>query len=120
MKLSQNQKIILGIFTALPFIIFPFILWNIFQFVVDMVRASDHGEPTTSDIFAGLFSFILPAILSTLLSLALLIYYIIHAVSNKSISSAEQLVWILLFIFIGIVAFPIYWIMRIWNTENKA
>jgi hypothetical protein len=119
MKFSKAQKVVLGIFTLVPFILFPVILLEIFQFVINIVATSSHGEPEPADILASVLAFIVPIIALALLSLALLIFYIVHVVSNKSIEPMEQLMWVLLFIFFGIIAFPIYWFMRIWNTHDN-
>jgi hypothetical protein len=120
MEFSKTQKVILGVFTLLPFFFFPYIILEIFQFVVNTIAASEQGEPDAKDIIAGVVSFIVPVIALSLLSLALLIFYIVHAVGNKKIEPIEQVMWVLLFIFFGIIAFPIYWLMRIWNTAHKA
>jgi len=120
MEFNKTQKVILGIFTFLPFVLFPFIFLEIFHFVIEIVAASERGEPEASDVLLSVFSFIVPIIFLSLLSLALLIFYIVHVVSNKKLENTEQLVWVLLFIFFGIIAFPIYWIIRIWNTSKNA
>jgi hypothetical protein len=119
MEINRNQNIVLGIFTFLPFIIFPIIFFQVFGFVINLVATAEHSEPDAADILLGVSSFLVPIILVSLLSLALLIFYIIHAASNKKIESIEQVMWILLFIFFGIIAFPIYWIMRVWNTSKN-
>jgi len=118
METNKTQQVILGIFTFLPFILFPIILFEVFQFVMHVVVESKHGDPEPEDILLGISSFVIPIILVSLLSLALLIFYIIHAATNKKLESLEQLMWILLFVFFGIIAFPIYWIIRIWNTPK--
>jgi len=120
MEFSKSQKILLGIFTFLPFVLFPFIFVEIFQFVLHVVATSAKETPEAADILAGVFSFLVPIIFLSILSLALLIFYIVHAVSNKTIEPIERLMWILLFIFFGIIAFPIYWVMRVYKTENKS
>jgi hypothetical protein len=82
------------------------------------VAESNHGDPEPADILAAIFSFLTPMILLGLLSLGLLIFYIVHVASNKEIQPVERLMWVLLFIFIGVIAFPIYWLLRIWNTPT--
>jgi hypothetical protein len=118
MNLSKVQKIVLGIFTVLPFILFPIIFWQVFHMIIDIVRMSEQGEPEASQIVMAVFSFLVPILLLTFGCLALLIFYIVHAISNKKLEPAEQLLWVLLFIFFGIIAFPIYWFVRIWNNGN--
>ncbi|MBL7856934.1 MAG: hypothetical protein JNM57_04535 [Cyclobacteriaceae bacterium] len=107
----------LGIFTMLPFIVLPYILYEVFSFVIDMVNHQS-SDPEVSHILTGIFAFIFPIILLSILSLGLLVLYIVHAASNKMIDSTERIIWILIFIFFGVIAFPIYWFLRIWN-EGK-
>lgn len=116
MKLTKSQKIVVGIFTLLPFVLVPYFLIQIFIFVMDMV-AHEHQEPDVAVVLAGIFSFLVPIIITGFISLGLLIFYIIHAVSNKSISGTEQLIWILVFIFVSTIGFPVYWVLRIWNEK---
>ena len=118
-ELTKIQKVILGIFTLLPFIFFPIICWQIFHFVVEMIALDKRGDPEAADILLGVFSFAIPIIMVSLLSIGLLIFYIVHAISNKKLENLERLVWVLLFVFFGIIAFPIYWLMRIWNSSNN-
>lgn len=115
-ELTKAQKIILGIFTVLPFIFFPVIVWQVFQFIIEMIALDKRGDPEAADVLLAIVSFIVPIIMLSLLSIALLIFYIIHAISNKKLERIEQLVWVLLFVFFGIIAFPVYWLMRIWNS----
>jgi len=55
------------------------------------------------------------ALLMGITSLGCLIYYIIHCINNKYIEGNERIAWILVFVFAGIVGYPIYWYMRIWK-----
>jgi|SRR5688572_13264969 hypothetical protein len=119
MELNKAQKVILGIFTFLPFFIFPVIFWQLFEGILNIIKISEFGEPEPREILMEVFAFIFPIGLLAFFSLALLIFYIIHAVINKSLQPAEQLLWVLLFIFLGIIAFPVYWVIRIWNNSSK-
>jgi hypothetical protein len=117
MNLNHVQKIILGILTFLPFVLFPIFFWQLFQTIGATVflgqRESDSEE-------IAILSFIVPIMLSAVGALALTIFYIVHVVLNKKLEGSEQVLWILLFIFFGIFAFPAYWIIRIWNNPDKA
>ena len=119
MELSKTQKILLGIFTFLPFFIFPFIFWQLFDAILNIIKISEHGEPEAIEILIEVFAFIFPIGMLAFCSLALLIFYIVHAVINKKLQPAEQLLWVLLFIFLGIIAFPVYWVIRVWNNSNN-
>ena len=118
MNLSKTQKIVIGVFTLIPFLMIPYIIYEVFYFVMHTISISQQREPDPADIFAGVLSFIGPVILCFLISLALLIFYIIHSISNKTITTAERVIWVIVFIFIGSISFPIYWFMRLWN-EGK-
>jgi len=115
MKLSQTQKIIVGVFTLLPFILFPYIIYEIIHFIFEAINMSEDGDPEPAAIFAAILSFLFPIILLSLLSFGLMIFYIIHAVSNKAIESTERVIWIIVFIFFSAIAFPVYWFVRLWN-----
>jgi len=119
MELSKTQKILLGIFTFLPFFIFPFIFWQLFDAILNIVKISEHGEPEPREILIEVFAFIFPIGMLAFCSLALLIFYIVHPLLHKKIQPAEQLLWVLLFIFLGIIAFPVYWVIRVWNNSNN-
>ena len=119
MELSKTQKILLGIFTLVPFFIFPFIFWQLFDAILNIIKISEHGEPEPREILIEVFAFIFPIGMLAFCSLALLIFYIVHAVINKKLQPAEQLLWVLLFIFLGIIAFPVYWVIRVWNNSNN-
>jgi hypothetical protein len=119
MELSKTQKVLLGIFTFSPFFIFPFIFWQLFDAIINIIKISELGEPEPREIMVEVFAFIFPIGMLAFCSLALLIFYIVHAVINKKIQPPEQLLWVLLFIFLGIIAFPVYWVIRIWNNSNN-
>src|SRR5688572_19117448 len=119
MTLSQTQKVILGLFTLLPFVLTPYVIYEVFHFVIDVVNESQYGEPEPSSIMSGILAFIFPILLLSVTSLTLLIFYIIHAVGNKTIDTTERLIWIIIFLFFGIIGFPIYWFMRVWNAPTS-
>jgi hypothetical protein len=120
MNLNKPQKIILGVFTVLPFILLPIMLWQVLHMILEIIKISDHGEPEPREILIAVFSFIVPIVAIGLGGLVLLIFYIVHVITNKKLEGAEQILWVLLFVFFGIIAFPIYWILRIWNNADKA
>jgi hypothetical protein len=117
MNLSKVQKVILGIFTFLPFVLFPLLLLRIFAIVGETMLFD--GGHDREDLVIPVLSFIIPIVITALGSLALLIFYIVHVILNKTLEGAEQILWILLFIFIGVFAFPAYWVIRIWNNPKN-
>jgi hypothetical protein len=118
MNLNYVQKIILGIFTFLPFILFPIFVWQMLHSVGYTILVGDHQSD--EQLIMPLLSFVIPIIFTAFGALALTIFYVAHAVLNKTLGGSEQVLWILLFIFFGLFAFPAYWVMRIWNNPNKS
>lgn len=112
--MSRGSKIILGILSFLPFVLLVFYLGAVFSFVGEMIVATRAGEkPDAVFVWTRMSTVILMAIVLGLVALGLKIYYIIHAINNKSINSSEKIVWILVFVFVGLIGYPIYYITRI-------
>jgi len=71
-----------------------------------------------SDGFMGMF--LIVAVLM-IVTLADLVVFIMHAIKNKAVNETERIVWILVFVFAGVIGFPIYWYMRIHKAgDNNA
>lgn len=115
--MSTAGKIILGIFTFLPFIFFILFIVKIFSLVMYAVNGGGNLNEKEM-LFNQIAPMVVYIILFSFLSLALLIYYIIHLVNYKTLESTEKIVWVLLFIFFGIVVFPVYWYLRVWRTKE--
>ena len=113
--MSKNNKILLGILTFLPVL-------GLFLSIAFMISAfktiANEGAPDAVMLSGSLQSAVMIIAFFAILSLGLLIYYIIHAINNKALSSDERVVWILLFVFISQIAVIIYWIMKIWNVKE--
>ncbi len=121
MNLSTTQKVVLGIFTILPLVLLPFLFFQIFYtFLVDLHDLIDNGPPdleSQREFFFAIMRFMIPSMILSLVSLGLLIIYLIHVSKNNSLNTTERLVWILILIFAGVIGFPIYWYMQIWNSR---
>ncbi|HYJ37009.1 MAG TPA: PLDc N-terminal domain-containing protein [Chitinophagaceae bacterium] len=113
--MTRSSKIFLGFLTFLPFILFAIYIAVFTTFFFEVIR---HQNVEPEFVFAEVYPIIVSAVLLGLSSLGLLIYYIIHAVNNKKIDSSERLVWILVFLFAGMIGFPIYWYMRVWKETT--
>lgn len=115
--MSQSGKIILGIFTFLPFLFFIMFIVKIFSLVMYAVNNGGNVDEKEM-LFNQIAPMVIYIILFSFLSLVLLIYYIIHLVNYKAAESTEKIVWVLLFIFFGIVVFPVYWYLRVWRAKE--
>ena len=114
--MSRSGKLFLGALTLLPFLLFAIYIAVFITFFFEMVR---HQSADPEFFFADIFPIVVFALLMALATFGLLIYYIIHAVNNKKIDSTERLIWILVFLFAGMIGFPIYWYMRIWKDSTS-
>jgi hypothetical protein len=119
MKLSQGQKLIVGFFTLLPFVLIPYYLYQFFHFFTEMMQNTfRHEEPDPTMILEVMMPMFMAVGLMSLVSMGLLVFYIIHAVKNKAVVGNERLIWILLFVFVAHLAFPIYFFLRVWKDED--
>jgi Phospholipase_D-nuclease N-terminal len=110
--MTRSSKIFIGFLTFLPFILFAIYIAIFIGFFFEVFK---HQVVEPEMGFAEIYPIIVSAVVLGLSSLALLVYYIIHVVNNKKIDSTERLIWILVFLFAGMIGFPIYWYMRIWK-----
>jgi len=53
-----------------------------------------------------------------IISFGLLVYYIVHVINSK-IDNNEKILWMFFFITCSILAFPIYWYMRVWKSPAE-
>ncbi len=113
--MSASSKTWTGIIGFLPFLLFiVYMGWFFGSFADIMVTAiNQERAPVEVEFVKNMMSMILLAIIMGMAALAAMIIYIIHVVNNKSIESGEKIVWIVLFIFAGLIAYPVYWFMRI-------
>jgi tellurite resistance protein TehA-like permease len=114
--MSKNTKILVGVLTILPFISIIAYIWAMIKMISEISNA---GSAPDALAFSGFASMFIMIGITVLLSIGLLIYYIVHAVNNKSLTSEERLMWILLFVFISTIAFMIYWVLRIWQDKDE-
>jgi hypothetical protein len=112
MQISKTGKIVIGILTVLQlFIGLIYAIW-IFSIIVPLALAGNEEALADSIVLsmAGIFFW---AIFLVLLSLGMLIFYIIHAGTNRSLSGTMKVVWILLLFFVGSIAEVVYFFMEV-------
>ncbi len=78
--MTKGHKIILGIFTFLPFILMVLYFGTIVLLVRDALVYRDEDMPFP--IVGDVLWLVIMALLAGLLSFGLMIYYIIHAINN--------------------------------------
>lgn len=111
-------------FFALVPIIICFIIF--FAYAVFLITLFNQAPELEADpdkvpfvVFGGLGTFFFLLFLVIFLSLASLVFYIVHAVQNPNLKGNNLLVvWIILFIFVGGISQLLYWIIEIVNKRE--
>ena len=122
--MTRNNKILLGIASFIPIIAFIIGMGAYISFIFTMMdgAVSNGNNPPFADHPSELFKTILPAMagifLASIVGIALFIYFIICAIKDKSASENDQILWVLLLVFLSYFIFPVYWFFRIWKNEN--
>ncbi len=118
--MSRSKKVIIGILAFLPLIsaaiFFIYFFATIFPEILRMEQ--QHGDVPPDFFFGNMMGFIASVIILVFVQLALMIYFIIHTINNKRVKNEERIIWVLLFIFVSTIAYPIYWGIRIWPEEK--
>ena len=82
-----------------------------------VMEGSSNLPPTLILSEIGLFFVLI--MITALLSMASLVFYIVHAVQNPNLKENNLLiVWILLFVFVSGIGQLIYWIIEILNKKK--
>ena len=117
--MSKSRKLLLGILSFLPMILIVLYFISFFSFFITILRHAQEEDQLQQLVLERIGWVIGVALLMGFISLGLKIYFIIHAINNATIDSTERLVWILVFIFAGMIGYPVYWYMRIWKEYGS-
>ncbi len=120
MNLSKTQKILLGIASGWP-VVYIFLFVAFIFVMVAMPTGGAGGEGELNPLFGGGFVVLfLIHMITIFLTLALTVFYIVHAVKNTKLDSNMRIVWIVLFFLGGMVAHPVYWYLQIWKEPQPS
>ena len=114
--MSRSSKGLIGIMSFLPIIMMVVFFVMLFSLFPRFFEWEDY-EPAPQEVFGTIAPIFIVGIIMALVSLGLFIFFLIHLIRHKNMESIERVIWILVFIFVGIVGYPIYWYMRIWKDE---
>lgn len=114
--MNKSSKVWYGILSILPLIFFIayFITFISFFFTLINQSSSSTVQPLPT-AFLSMFVVLFLAVITMLINIVI---FLIHAINNKTLTDNERLIWIIMFIFLGFVAFPVYWYMRIYKTST--
>lgn len=117
MELSRTQKILLAIGSAWPVVYILIFFIFIFGMIAFSGPGSGGGRELDPIFGVGFLLVFVIHIFTILLSLALTVFYIVHAVKNTRLDPNMRIVWIVLFFFGGMFAEPVYWYLEIWREK---
>ena len=118
--MTKNKKILLGVITLLPIILgIIYLIAFAIMFVGIGLSANSGGEPEPVFFLSSFAMIFITAIILSILTFGLLIYYIIHVANNKELVGNDRLIWILVIVFAHQIGYMIYWYLKIWKTDNK-
>lgn len=122
MNLTNNQKVLLGIIHFLPVIGFAAYFIFFFSFFFSNIENLENntGEPSQIMFFKSIIGAFVILIVTLLISIGIKIFDIIHLIkSNKNDKSNKILIWVLLFIFVGVIAEIIYFFLEIIPNKKE-
>ena len=114
--MSRSSKLFIGLLSFLPIILLV-VLFFMFLRIFPSIIEWNNYDPAAQEMFSVFGPLFIIGFGMGILSLGLLIFFIMHLVRNKTMDSTERIIWILVFLFAGIVGYPIYWYMRVWKEE---
>jgi type II secretory pathway component PulF len=118
--MSRSSKLFIGILSFLPIVLAFVMFFMVLRLIPTFIEWSNNGdnyEPATQEVFSVFGPMFILGFGMGILSIGLLIFFIMHLVRHKAMDSTERIIWILVFLFAGIVGYPIYWYMRVWKNE---
>lgn len=115
--MSKTRKIWLGIFTFLPlvFLIAYFIFFFTFFFSTfgDLLAVENNPNEFPTKFMSSFALMSVFIMLMSFGSLALMIYYIIHAHNNETNDTNKKLMWTLVVIFTSTIGSIVYYFIEI-------
>ena len=113
--MSRSSKLFIGILSFLPIVLLFVMLFMILRLFPTFIEWGNNYEPAPQEVFSLFGPLFILGFGMGILSIGLLIFFIMHLIRNKTMDSTERIIWILVFLFAGVVGYPIYWYMRVWK-----
>ena len=120
--MSTSKQIWLGILTFLPFVLFIayFVLFfTVFIGNIHQLENTNHGDEFPIVLIQSLALVFIPIIIASILSIAIMIYYIVHANNNPNNDSGKKIMWIIILVFVSSIGCVIYYFVEILPSKPK-
>ena len=111
------MTVLIGVLSVWPllYLVFFFIFFATAMFSV--MSAPGAKELPLPSVFRFLFPL---HMLTILLMFVLLAVYIVHAYRSDQISNDRRILWVIILLFGGMIAFPVYWYLYLWRAPRAA
>jgi hypothetical protein len=110
MELSRPVAAILGAISIWPAAYFLF-------FIALMFSAALGQEERVGSLFPAFF---VVHIVTMLVTIGLLVFYIVHLFKNEQLSGDRRVLWAIVLFMGHVIAFPVYWYLYIWKSSAPA
>ncbi|HUS57816.1 MAG TPA: hypothetical protein VM141_04115 [Planctomycetota bacterium] len=114
--MSRGKAIILGIFTAWPFLYVVFFMCTVFLMMTSGLSCGGRssGAPAFMWIVFPLHFF------TMILIPVLLVIYILHVFKTNRIPQDRKALWAVVLFLGNMIAMPIYWYLYIWKEPAQS
>jgi hypothetical protein len=120
--MKRWHKVALGVLSHWFFLYLPLFILAVFGLIATTATAEGHGRGGPGPLFAaGIVVLFAVHFASILLMIGTQILYVVHAIKHPRFEAGNQRVlWVLLLVFLGVFAVPIYFWMFIKPQELQA
>ncbi|MFN7941080.1 MAG: hypothetical protein U0X73_05750 [Thermoanaerobaculia bacterium] len=112
MRISRPLALLVGFVTALPVV------------YMGLFIASFFGESANSQqsmpVFGTFETMIIFHLLTMLLGLGLVIFYVVHAFKNPDLASDKRILWVLIIFMGSVFGMAAYWYVHIWQPSSAS
>jgi hypothetical protein len=117
MKLSKTAKVLIGLFTIMQlFAALGFVVWAFATIIPQAIADGDNPGPAFAlNLLGGMFVWIAFLVLYTT---GFMIFYLIHAGTNKETSTGVKILWIVLILVFQVLAEVVYYFLEILPEQS--
>ena len=112
MKVTRTVAVVVGLLTVWPLLFVVLCVAAVVGLFAGAALAGDAGSDPAAAFFVPVM--MAGALATMLVSLALLVFYVVHVVMNPTLTTELRVVWAVLIFMAGFIAMPIYWYLYVW------
>jgi hypothetical protein len=110
MHISRPIAAILGLVTVWPVVYF--VGFVVFMFTTVMWSQTGPSEAWFEAVFVA-------HLVTMLVTLALLAFYVVHLFKNQALTDDRRVLWAIVLFMGNLFAFPVYWYLYVWHTPSR-